>query len=67
MIRQLARTNQTEKEIFESFLPKFKTLQNDTIEGRFFEFCDFTSWLESKLESRSFAEIIREKSLNQYN
>jgi hypothetical protein len=67
MIRQLARTNQTEKEIFESFLPKFKTLQNDPIEGRFFEFCDFTSWLESKLESRSFAEIIREKSLNQYN
>ena len=37
-------------------------LQKDKYESRAFEFFDFISWLESKIEKRPFAEIVREKT-----
>ena len=50
------------------FIPAFKELKKklvvlskDPYEARAFEYFDFISWLDSKIENRSFAEIIKKK------
>ncbi len=43
-------------------LVQFKKLKTDPYEKGAFEYFDFISWLESKIENRPFAEIIKEKA-----
>ncbi|MCE2504749.1 MAG: hypothetical protein J4G05_11960 [Chlorobi bacterium] len=40
-------------------------LEDDPYESRVFRFFDLRSWLQSKIEGRDFAEIVREKSRNE--
>ena len=51
------------------FMSAFKKLQeelirlsSDPFESRAFEYFDFISWLESKIENRPFAEIVKQKA-----
>ena len=48
---------------FESLLIKMKAIANDPFEQRAFDYFDFISWVESKVENRPFAEIVKEKAL----
>ena len=50
------------------FIPAFKELKKkllvlskDPYEARAFEYFDFISWLDSKIENRSFVEIVKKK------
>ncbi|RAV29273.1 hypothetical protein [Sinomicrobium soli] len=47
---------------FRKLHARFKELDNDPYERRAFLYLDIISWLESKIENKSVAEIIREKS-----
>jgi len=44
------------------FRSEISVLLNDPFEKRAFEFFDMISWLESKIEKKSFAEIIKDKA-----
>ncbi|MEK6615572.1 MAG: hypothetical protein AABZ32_05610, partial [Bacteroidota bacterium] len=46
---------------FEVLLTKMKAIANNPFERRAYDYFDFISWLESKIERRAFAEIVREK------
>ena len=54
----------TQKQLIDAFL-KLRTLiidaHKDPFERNMLHYFDFISWLESKIESRPFAEIIKEK------
>ncbi len=39
-----------------------KILSEDPFENRLLELFDFISWVESKIENRSFGDIIRKKA-----
>lgn len=46
---------------FGVLLKKLKLLSSKTVEQKAFGSFDFISWLESKVEGRTFAEVVREK------
>ena len=48
--------------VYPQMLMQFKKLKTDPYEKGAFEYFDFTSWIESKIGNRSFAEVIREKA-----
>ncbi|MBA3704827.1 MAG: hypothetical protein H0W84_02685 [Bacteroidetes bacterium] len=48
---------------FKELKNEISVLLNDPFEKRAFEFFDLMSWLESKIEKKSFAEIVREKAI----
>jgi len=52
---------------FKELKKEIETLKNNTFENNALEFFDLISWLESKIENRPFAEIVKEKFLNQQN
>lgn len=52
------------RKFFESLLTAMKAIANDPFERRAFDYFDFISWLESKVENRPFAEIVREKAIS---
>jgi hypothetical protein len=39
----------------------FKQIADDEFESKAFEYFDYISWLDSKIEKKSFAEIVRQK------
>lgn len=49
------------KDAFIKLHKKLKTFENDPYESRAFLYLDIISWLESKIENRPIAEIIRAK------
>ena len=53
--------SKTRRESFLLFKEELLMLLNDPYEHRALEYFDFISWLESKIENRSFMEIIKEK------
>ncbi len=55
----------TEKDLRASFREMRKELQalaEDPFERRVFQYFDFISWLDSKIENRPFAEVVRKKA-----
>ena len=56
----------TQKQLINAF-KKLKTeiiaATKNPFEKTVFDYFDFISWLESKIENRSFAEVVREKTL----
>lgn len=50
------------KEAFKNLRTELLKLNNDPFEKEVFEHFDFISWLDSKIENRNFAEIVREKA-----
>lgn len=63
-IRRLNRSLDNEKlnRLFEKLHEELGTLIQDPYEKEAFEYFDFISWVESRLEKRPFAEIAQEKS-----
>lgn len=49
-------------QIFQKLKNKITPLAKDPLEKNPFEFFDYVSWLESKIENRTFAEVIRQKA-----
>lgn len=39
----------------------FVEIADDEYESKAFEYFDYISWLDSKIEKKSFAEVVREK------
>ena len=39
----------------------FREIANDEYESKAFEYFDYISWLDSKIEKRSFADVVKEK------
>ena len=52
------------KEPFIALKKRLEQLSNDSYEKHALNYFDFISWLESKIEHRSFAAIVRRKSKN---
>jgi hypothetical protein len=50
------------KQEFEKLLQAIKTLENNRFETRAFAYFDLISWIESKLENKTMAEIIARKN-----
>ncbi|TAL61555.1 MAG: hypothetical protein EPN85_04540 [Bacteroidetes bacterium] len=61
---ELPKTNTQEEQIhaFQKFKNRIAPLANDPYEKSPFEFFDYISWLESKIENRPFAEVVRQKA-----
>jgi len=56
----------SQKDLIKAFkkeLPILRAFQKDPFEQKAFRYFDFVSWLESKIENRPFAEIVKEKAL----
>lgn len=49
-------------EAFKDFRKEFIELSKDPYESKMFEDFDFISWVDSKIETRAFAEIMKEKA-----
>jgi len=49
------------KEAFKKLKSNMLNLEKDTFEKAAFDYFDIISWIESKIENRSFAEVVREK------
>jgi hypothetical protein len=66
-IRQKMPKIHTQKEIMNAFVElkvELETIVSDEYEGRvLIEYFDFISWLESKIENRLFADVVKEKAL----
>lgn len=59
----------SDKELLKSFevlLIEMKAIANDPFEQRAFDYFDFISWLESKIEGKPFAEVVRGKAIGKY-
>jgi hypothetical protein len=58
------RMNTKEERIiaFRELKAEFKKIIKDPLEKNALEYFDFESWLESKIENKSFVEIVRKKS-----
>ncbi|TAL58006.1 MAG: hypothetical protein EPN85_12650 [Bacteroidetes bacterium] len=55
--------NQKERiQAFQKLRNKLLPLAKDEYEKNVFEYFDYISWLESKIENKSFAEVVREKA-----
>ena len=50
------------KTLFIDLMNQFRKLEKDPFEKNAFEYFDFISWLESKIENRPFAEVLKEKA-----
>ncbi len=50
------------KQAFEKLLKEIRTLENSRFETRAFAYFDLISWIESKLENKTMAEIIARKN-----
>ena len=50
------------KQAFKDLHKELSAFQNDRYERRSFLYLDILSWLESKIQNRSIAEIIKEKA-----
>jgi hypothetical protein len=48
---------------FEELRNAFTGIVNDEYESKAFEYFDYISWLDSKIQHKSFAEVVREKFL----
>ncbi len=62
--KKLLKIN-TSKELIEAFKelkPELEEIIKDRFEKQALEYFDFISWLESKIENRPFAEVVREKA-----
>lgn len=51
-------------EVFKDARRKLEVVCKDNREAQVIQFFDFVSWLESKIENRPFAEVVREKVEN---
>ena len=53
-----------EKQIlaFRKLKTELEEIVKDPFEKRALEYFDFISWLESKIDNRPFAEVVREKA-----
>jgi hypothetical protein len=49
---------------FKELRAEFMEIANDEYESKAFEYFDYISWLDSKIENKSFAEIVKEKFNN---
>ncbi|MBI2271893.1 MAG: hypothetical protein HYU69_16245 [Bacteroidetes bacterium] len=64
-IRKKIFKKNTYKDLIEAFkelCEELLKLSKNPFEKRALEYFDFISWLESKIENRSFAEVVREKA-----
>ena len=64
-IQSKAIKSNSKKEIIDAFIAikeEFVELSKDPFEKNFFRYMDFVSWIESKIENRSYGEILREKA-----
>ena len=55
----------TDKErivVFKELKIELEEITKDPFEKKALEYFDFISWLESKIENKSFAEIVKEKA-----
>ncbi|MBI2271832.1 MAG: hypothetical protein HYU69_15935 [Bacteroidetes bacterium] len=50
-------------EIFKEARQKLGTVFKNTSEAQVLEYFDFLSWLDSKIENRSFAEVVKERAV----
>ena len=65
-IRNVIHSGKNAYKITEAFInlkEKLLALSEDSFEKRVYEQFDYISWLESKIENRNFANVIRKKSL----
>lgn len=62
--RKLANSNSAKelKLAYKGILNQLIKLSNERFEKGAFEFFDFISWLESKIENRPFSEVVKEKA-----
>ena len=58
----IIKSEKEEKEAFKALHKELVIISADSMEARFLEHFDIISWLESKIENRSFGEILREKA-----
>lgn len=56
-------SSEDRRKVFIQARRDFLAIANDPFEKKAFRYFDFISWIESKIEKRSFAEIVRKKSL----
>ncbi len=56
-------SEQNMKKSFSSLKKTLEELSADPYEKQAFSFFDFISWLESKIENRSFAEVVKERAV----
>lgn len=56
------RSIMDQTEAFGKLREKLLKLKNDPFEKEAFNYFDFISWLDSKIEGRSFAEVVRENA-----
>lgn len=55
-------TNKTQQiEAFKNLREQFRELTSDPFESKAFEYFDYISWLDSKIEGRTFEEVVKEK------
>ena len=57
-----AKNPQKTKEHYETLLENLRPLKEDSFEKAAFEYFDFISWAESKVNEKTFAEIKKEKA-----
>lgn len=62
-IRKLinAKNNDDKMFIFKEWRKELKSISQDILEIRAFEFFDFISWIESKMTGKRFSEIVKNK------
>ena len=56
------KTGENSKKIYEEFYRELAQLENDPFESIAFEYFDFVGWIKSKVENRSFQEVLKEKT-----
>ena len=49
--------------IYAQILEQFKKLKADPYEKGVFEYFDFITWVETKIQNRPFAELVKEKAV----
>ncbi|TAL58906.1 MAG: hypothetical protein EPN85_10485 [Bacteroidetes bacterium] len=57
-------TQQERAHTFQKLKNKLLLLTKDEYEKNAFEYFDYISWLESKIENRPFAEVVRQKAIS---
>ncbi len=55
-------TNKERIEAFKELKKEMEKITRDPFEKKALEYFDFTSWVESKIENRPFAEVVRQKA-----
>jgi hypothetical protein len=63
-INQILKSKNHEEEIhiYSKLLEDLKPMQEDTFEKTAFEYFDVLSWVESKINGKTFAEVVKEKA-----